>query len=160
MNFFYFFYRFKSVHDLNRHIKIHDDQVLLCPSEGCDYTSKFLQSIKAHYAKEHEVNMIKDKFKLYQQQFYLLISIYISVQLYCTNQMHHCYYKQAEMASVRYACHICGNRYTRGYSLTNHLKKKHHFEWPGSLSRLMLVLNVQEIPYCAKYQLYIFHNCM
>ncbi|EDV26193.1 uncharacterized protein TRIADDRAFT_23582 [Trichoplax adhaerens] len=89
--------KFKSEHDLNRHIKIHDDQVLLCPKEGCDYTSKFLQSIKAHYAKEHE----------------------------------------AEMASARYACHICGCRYTRGYSLTSHLKKKHHFEWPGSLSRLI-----------------------
>ena len=46
------------------------------------------------------------------------------------------------MASIRYACHICGCRYTRGHSLTTHLRKKHHFEWPGSLSRLMLVVYI------------------
>lgn len=35
----------------------------------------------------------------------------------------------------RYECHVCGQRYTRGSGLTNHLKKKHRFSWPAGHPR-------------------------
>lgn len=35
----------------------------------------------------------------------------------------------------RYECHVCGQRYTRGSGLTNHLKKKHKFSWPAGHPR-------------------------
>lgn len=35
----------------------------------------------------------------------------------------------------RYECHVCGQRYTRGTGLTNHLKKKHKFSWPAGHPR-------------------------
>ena len=39
----------------------------------------------------------------------------------------------------RYECHVCGQRYTRGSGLTNHLKKKHSFSWPAGHPRFRLV---------------------
>ena len=37
---------------------------------------------------------------------------------------------------------MCGQRYTRGSGLTNHLKKKHKFSWPAGHPRFRLDINM------------------
>ncbi|XP_017287418.1 histone H4 transcription factor isoform X2 [Kryptolebias marmoratus] len=50
-----------------------------------------------------------------------------------TMKLHH--QKEHESFIARYKCHVCGQCFTRGNSLTVHLHKKHQFKWPSGHPR-------------------------
>lgn len=47
------------------------------------------------------------------------------------------HYRKAHMGDLgaRYKCHVCEQCFTRGASLTAHLRKKHQFKWPSGHPR-------------------------
>uniref|UniRef100_A0A1A8D930 Histone H4 transcription factor n=1 Tax=Nothobranchius kadleci TaxID=1051664 RepID=A0A1A8D930_NOTKA len=52
----------------------------------------------------------------------------------CTMKIHN--QKEHEKSfTARYKCHVCGQCFTRGNSLTVHLHKKHQFKWPSGHPR-------------------------
>ena len=64
-----------------------------------------------------------------------LIVIFFSLEFWMCNLM--LFFQGVDVN--RYECHVCGQRYTRGSGLTNHLKKKHSFSWPAGHPRFRLV---------------------
>lgn len=60
----------------------------------------------------------------------------IIVILFCSYEFIYIYNVYVQGIDLyRYECHVCGQRYTRGSGLTNHLKKKHRFSWPAGHPR-------------------------
>lgn len=51
----------------------------------------------------------------------------------------HIQLKHSEKTSKPYGCHICNNVYSRGFSLTKHLKAKHNYCWPSGHPRFRYI---------------------
>lgn len=50
-----------------------------------------------------------------------------------------CFFRNQGTFTARYKCHVCGQCFTRGNSLTVHLHKKHQFKWPSGHPRFRYV---------------------
>jgi hypothetical protein len=92
--------------DLIKHINLKHDNHYEYQCNECDFKAKELNSIKRHMLKFHLSNG-ENAFNTSDGQHF----------------------------SCSYMCHVCNKVYCQGSTLSQHLKKRHNFEWPSGHSR-------------------------
>ncbi|XP_070202983.1 uncharacterized protein [Littorina saxatilis] len=92
----------------------------------CEFSAKSSYDLRKHLDSHN----VEDQFTCHIPHCPFSARSYSSLDLHF--KKHH---QNMDVDSTRYRCHVCSRVFHRGYSLTFHLKKKHHFQWPPGHSR-------------------------
>uniref|UniRef100_A0A8C7HQE5 Zgc:112083 n=1 Tax=Oncorhynchus kisutch TaxID=8019 RepID=A0A8C7HQE5_ONCKI len=103
---------FKNQHDLRKHMETHNEGAAYhCSVEGCDYSSRMAHTMNQHYKRVHEV--LETVCRGYQCQSLTFSFSNMLLGLWNFDQV----------------------TFSWCYTLTLHLRKKHHLKWPSGHSR-------------------------
>ncbi|ESO83396.1 hypothetical protein LOTGIDRAFT_73260, partial [Lottia gigantea] len=117
---------------LRSHIKYRHSQEKPFKCPHCDHSSKSSNDLRRHLECHSEASMFycQEEGCVFESRTYNGLTRHVV-------KVH----QNKDTCNLRYACHLCEKKVSRGTILTKHLKSTHKFKWPSGHSRFRYKLH-------------------
>ncbi|XP_032328367.1 histone H4 transcription factor isoform X1 [Camelus ferus] len=113
---------------LRNHMRFRHSEDRPFKCDCCDYSCKNLIDLRKHLDTHSKEPAYRCDFE----------NCTFSARSLCSIKSHYRKVHEGD-SEPRYRCHVCDKCFTRGNSLTVHLRKKHQFKWPSGHPRFRIL---------------------